>query len=70
MIKQKQPKPNAWQVLVSVLGALFGVQSSRVYERDFTRGRAWWVYGLVGVFVVMLLVLLLFLLAKFIISNA
>lgn len=27
-------KPTFWQVIVSTLGAAFGVQSSKVYERD------------------------------------
>lgn len=63
---QKPPPPNAWQVIISVLGALFGVQSSRVYQRDFTHGRPWWVYGAVGVVIVSLIVIFLILLAKYI----
>ncbi len=31
--------PGFWQVICSVAGAFFGVQNSRVRERDFTRGR-------------------------------
>jgi len=31
--------PGLWQVVVSVASSFFGVQSSRVRERDFTRGR-------------------------------
>jgi uncharacterized membrane protein YidH (DUF202 family) len=62
---QKEPqKPTLWQVLISVLGALFGVQSRQVHQRDFLHGRSWWVYMLVGVIVVSVFVLLLILLAN------
>lgn len=63
-------KPTFWQVLVSVLGAMFGVQSSRVRERDFKAGHPWWVYLGVGVIMTLLLVLLLIGLAKFILWQA
>jgi hypothetical protein len=63
-------KPNLWQVLVSVLGAIFGVQSSVVRERDFTRGQAWWIYALVGIVLVLAIVLLLIGLAKLILRLA
>lgn len=36
---QQEQRPNFWQVLTSVLAAMFGVQSSRNRERDFTHGR-------------------------------
>jgi hypothetical protein len=65
-----QSKPNFWQLLQSVLGALFGVQSSKVLERDFTRGHAWWVYLGLGILLVGLLILLLVGLAKWIIWQA
>lgn len=64
------PKPNFWQILVSVLGALFGVQSSKVRERDFSGARPWWVYVLVGVGVVLLFIILLLILTKFIVVTA
>lgn len=65
----KQPRPSLWQILVSVLGALFGVQSTAVHERDFTEGRPWWVYGIIAVIVVLVLVILLVLLAKYIVAS-
>jgi hypothetical protein len=68
--KQKSDKPTAWQVLISVLGGLFGVQSSRVQERDFTAGHPWWIYVFVGGVVTVLCVLLLVSLAKFIVLKA
>ncbi len=56
MGKSDPSKPTLWQVIVSVLGAFFGVQSSEVRERDFTRGHAWWVYVTVGVIFCLILV--------------
>lgn len=49
MSKQTQKKPNIWQVIISVLGAFIGVQSSRVRERDFQQKSPWIyiVFGLV-----------------------
>ncbi|HXH54838.1 MAG TPA: DUF2970 domain-containing protein [Gammaproteobacteria bacterium] len=52
-----------------MLGALFGVQSIAVRERDFTEGQSWWVYGVIGFIVVLILVVLLVLLAKFLGSS-
>lgn len=70
MAHQNPQKPTVWQILISVIGALFGVQSSRVYERDFTHGRPWWVYALVAICLVSLFLVLLALLAQFIITRA
>jgi len=52
-------KPNAWQVLISVLGAIFGVQSSKVRQRDFMHGQPWWVYFITGLSVVSLMIFVL-----------
>lgn len=70
MSNKDEHSPNFWQVLVSVLGAIFGVQSRKVYERDALHGRSWWIYGLVGIFVVSLLIICLVLLAKFLVRQA
>lgn len=61
-------KPNFWQLLQSIFGALFGVQSSKVRERDFMHGHAWWVYLALGILVVAILVLALIGLAKWIVG--
>ncbi|MBP9763957.1 MAG: DUF2970 domain-containing protein, partial [Gammaproteobacteria bacterium] len=45
---KKQQRPKLWQILLSVLGALFGVQSTAVRERDFSEGQSWWVYIAIG----------------------
>jgi uncharacterized membrane protein YidH (DUF202 family) len=65
--KKTQSKPTLWQVLISVMGALLGVQSSKVRERDFVGGRQWWVYVIVGIVVVILIVLVLITLIKYIV---
>lgn len=41
-------KPSLWQVIGSVMCALFGVQSQKNRERDFTYGSAW-KYILIGI---------------------
>lgn len=63
-------KLNFWQILQSVLGALFGVQSSKVRERDFLIGPPWWVYLGLGILVVIILILLLIGIAKWILWQA
>ena len=62
----QQPEPTVWQILMSVLAALFGVQSSEGRARDFVGGKKWWVYLLVGIVVVLLLVAGLIIVAKII----
>jgi hypothetical protein len=57
--KEKSSKPTLYQVLISVLGAVLGVQSSSVRERDFTRGHHWWVYLTIGTITALIIVLLL-----------
>ena len=41
MTEEKQPTPstNIWHIIISVVGAAFGVQSSKTRERDFTQGK-------------------------------
>ncbi|MBI1424478.1 MAG: DUF2970 domain-containing protein [Gammaproteobacteria bacterium] len=36
----KKKEPSLWDVTKSVQAALFGVQSSKNYERDFQHGKA------------------------------
>lgn len=62
-------KPGIWQVIVSVLGAFFGVQSSKVRERDFMHGQPWWVYVLAGGIFCILLVILLVCLVKVVLMK-
>ena len=50
-------KPTLWQVFTSVMAAMFGVQSQRKRELDFTRGR-FSDYAVVGVTLMVLFVLM------------
>lgn len=34
-------KPSFWQICVSILAAMFGVQSEKSRARDFTQGNPW-----------------------------
>ena len=39
MSEQDKQQPSLWQVAQSVMAALFGVQSSKNYQRDFQHGK-------------------------------
>ena len=67
---EKNKKPNIWQIIISILGAIIGVQHSRVRERDFVNGRPWWVYLIVGILFILILIILIILLAKYILIKA
>jgi uncharacterized membrane protein YidH (DUF202 family) len=64
-----EEKPSLWQVVMSVLAALFGVQSAKSRERDFTKGNPW-VYVVVGLVLVTLFVLLLVVVVKVVLVGA
>lgn len=64
-----EPKPTVWQVLKSVLAAIFGVQSSQARERDFKHGNAW-IFIIAGLVVVTLFVLGLYWLVQVVIASA
>jgi len=51
MSEQEKQKPTLWQVAQSVMAALFGVQSSKNYQRDFQHGKPsqYIILGLVAV---------------------
>lgn len=50
-----QQKPSLLQTIQSILAALFGVQSGKNRERDFTKGDA---SSFIGVYVVLVLALI------------
>lgn len=68
MSDMPESKPTLWQVIKSVLGAFFGVQSSKVRERDFTKGNPW-AYIVVGLIAVTLFVLMLVGIVKLVLSG-
>ena len=52
-----------WSVLGSVVTSLFGVQSHKNYERDFTKG-TFISFAVIGVILVVLFVVTLFMFVK------
>ena len=52
-----------WSVLGSVIASLFGVQSQKNYQRDFTKG-SFISFALIGIVLVVLFVVSLFLFVK------
>ncbi|WP_111656509.1 DUF2970 domain-containing protein [Isoalcanivorax indicus] len=66
--QEEQDKPNVFQVIWSVLAALFGVQSGRNRERDFRQGKAS-DYIIVYVFLVVALVVGMILTVNIVLSG-
>lgn len=64
-----QGKPTLWQVIKSVLAAMFGVQNSQNRERDFTEGNPW-IFVMVGVVMAILFVLAIYTVVRLVIVNA
>lgn len=63
-----QGKPTLWQIIKSVLAALFGVQGSQQRERDFTHGNPW-IFIIVGIVLVILFVLILLGIVQWVIAG-
>lgn len=57
------------RVFTSVLASMFGVQSGRNRERDFTQGRPW-IYVVVGVTVTVAFVLMVWLAVRMVLRSA
>ena len=66
---QSPRKPTLWQVVSSVLGAFFGVQSDKTRERDFTQGNPW-AYIVVGLVAVILFVLAIYAVVRIVLATA
>jgi hypothetical protein len=66
---QRQPPPSFLSVLTSAAAALFGVQSRKNYDRDFTRGKPIH-YIIVGLIVTVVFILSVWGLVKFVLSKA
>lgn len=60
-------EPSYWQVILSVLSAVIGIQNSRNQERDFTQGRIL-PYIIVGVVFTFLFVISLIGIVKVVLS--
>ena len=66
---EKEVSPSFVAVLKSVVAAMFGVQSNKNRERDFTRGRPIH-YVMVGLLVTVVFVLVVWGLVKLVLSAA
>ena len=64
-----QPGTGFWSVLRSVIASLFGVQSHKNYERDFTKGN-FISFAVIGVILVATFVILLFSFVKWYVTAA
>jgi len=62
-------KPTLWQVIKSVLGAMFGVQSGKVRDRDFTHGNPV-AYVIVGMIVVILFVVMIYGVVQWVVAQS
>lgn len=66
---EKSTKPTLWQVITSVIAAMFGVQSEKARQRDFTSGSPGQ-YIIIGLIAVALFVLIIFSVVKLILFFA
>jgi hypothetical protein len=57
------------KVFTSVLASMFGVQSSRTHERDFTKGKPW-AYVIVGFVVTIAFVVTVWLVVRLVLKSA
>lgn len=63
------PKPNFLQIVLSVIAAAFGVQSSKNRERDFKGGNIY-VYIAAGVIFTAVFVVLVILVVRLVLANS
>jgi hypothetical protein len=68
MTDERNPR-NLWQVIMSMAAALFGVQSERNRELDFTHGKPMH-YIIVGLVMTALLVLLIYVIVQLVLRQA
>ncbi|RUO48563.1 DUF2970 domain-containing protein [Pseudidiomarina donghaiensis] len=66
--EQQPQKPRFWDIVVSVLAALFGVQSDKNRQRDFNHGNPA-VYVAIGAVFVILFVLTLVLVVNWVVPG-
>jgi hypothetical protein len=64
-----QQHPSFWQMLLSVLAAMIGVQSEQNHERDFTKGRLW-PYVFLGLITLIVFIIAVILLTRWALSLA
>ncbi|WP_201349001.1 DUF2970 domain-containing protein [Neptunomonas japonica] len=62
-------QPTLWQMILSVIAAMFGVQSEQNRERDFTSGSLW-PYVLLGIISLIVFIVAVMLLTQWALSLA
>lgn len=60
-------QPTLWQMILSVIAAMFGVQSEQNRERDFTKGSLW-LFILLGIISLIVFIVAVILLTRWAIS--
>jgi len=69
MSEKEENKVSLFSVVLSVLAAMIGVQSSKNRERDFAKGRPA-AYIIVGIIMTVLFILTLWTVVSIVLSNA
>lgn len=65
----EEKKPSFWQMINSVLAAFFGVQSSKVRQRDFSKGNPWH-FIVIGIILTTIFVLVVYGVVHLVLANA
>jgi len=68
-MSESENNVSLFKVVLSVMAAMFGVQSSKNRDRDFAKGRPA-AYIIVGLVMTVLFILTLWLVVKFVLSMA
>jgi predicted membrane channel-forming protein YqfA (hemolysin III family) len=68
-VSMSDQHPTLWQMILSVVAAIFGVQSEKNRERDFTKGSLW-PYVLLGAISLIVFVVMVILLTSWALSLA
>jgi predicted membrane channel-forming protein YqfA (hemolysin III family) len=68
-ISMSDQHPTLWQMILSVIAAMFGVQSEQNRERDFTKGSLW-PYILLGIITLIVFIVAVILLTRWALSIA
>lgn len=68
-MSEEEKNPTLWQMMKSVLAAMFGVQSAKVRERDFTKGNPWH-FIIIGIFATILFVLTVYGVVRLVLAQA
>lgn len=64
-----QEKPSLWEMCLSVLAGIFGVQSEKNHQRDFNKGSAW-SFAFLGLIALLFFIIAVILLTRWALSLA